>query len=205
MEMDIWKICVSVVATIGSISTIVLIALKFGGNMIAERLSAKYELKLNKELENYKSNLEKKNYISKTRFDFEFCIYGEISEILYVAVEKCYWLFPQQPSEVDETKELYLKRYNEASDSTIRLQSILRSKAPFISEDLLNDFENITKLLLGQIYAYPLCGMLPGRNSIFTMSQMDIYYKRTDEITNKHREIIGKMREYFDSLIVVGE
>ena len=63
----IWKAVLGVIAGFGGVSGIFVIAIKFSSNFIAEKLSKKYELKLNKELENYKYNLENKNTIWKIK------------------------------------------------------------------------------------------------------------------------------------------
>ena len=204
--MNVWQICLSIVASFGGIGLIVIAVIKFGGNIIAERLASKYELKLTKELENYKSNLDKTTHISKARFDLEFHIYGELSESLHLAVEKCYWLFPTQVDYVDETKEMYNKRLNDAIDSMIGLQSILGSKAPFITEELLNDFDKVKRMLSVQINMYPICGLLAGKRGSFDESidkEMDKSYQRTDDIKFAHKELNAKMRSYFDSLVIV--
>ena len=46
---DIWKIVLTIVASFGGIGGIILAVVKFSSGIIAERLSQKYELKLQKE------------------------------------------------------------------------------------------------------------------------------------------------------------
>ena len=50
---DIWKIVLCAVGSAGGIGTIIVLVIKFSANTIAERLSKKYEAKLQKELEKY--------------------------------------------------------------------------------------------------------------------------------------------------------
>lgn len=77
---DVWRIVLSILASVGGISGIIIIAVKFASNIIAKRLEERYSLKLNKELEQYKSALENKKHISKVQFDKEFEMYQELSE-----------------------------------------------------------------------------------------------------------------------------
>ena len=71
----IGEIVLGILASVGGISGIIIIAVKFSSNIIAKRLEEKYSLKLSKELELFKSNIENKKYISRTKFDTEFQIF----------------------------------------------------------------------------------------------------------------------------------
>ena len=159
---DIWKIVGTTLISIGGISGIIFAVIKFSADKIADKLSKKYEFSLNEKLEMYKSHLDKKNYISKARFDLEFSIYGELAEALLISVEECFWLFPtcldHIPQEEDKAEEIYKKRYETAVNSTVKLQRILGSKSPFISEKLYNDFMEIKQLLTTQVNMYTFCG-----------------------------------------------
>ena len=56
---DIWKIILAALASVGGVAGLVVLAIKSASNIIAERLSQNYELKLQKELEAFKSTLTK--------------------------------------------------------------------------------------------------------------------------------------------------
>ena len=79
---DIGQIVAAAVVSVGGVAGIIVLAVKFSSNILAERLSQKYELKLNKKLEEHKTSLDKKNYISRAMFDREFEIYQSISNVL---------------------------------------------------------------------------------------------------------------------------
>ena len=72
------QIAIAIVISAGGISGIILAIIKFSSNIIADRLSKTYELKLNKELEKYKTRLDSKIYITKARFDKEFELYQQL-------------------------------------------------------------------------------------------------------------------------------
>ena len=59
----IGEIILVILTSVGGISGIIIIAVKFCSNIIAKRLEEKYSLKLSKELELFKSNIENKIYI----------------------------------------------------------------------------------------------------------------------------------------------
>lgn len=63
------------IASAGGIGGIIIAAIKFSSNLIAEQLAKKYDLKLNKEMELYRNNIESKKSISKALFDKEYEIY----------------------------------------------------------------------------------------------------------------------------------
>ena len=69
--------CIVAVGGIGAVFTGVV---KWSSDIIADRLSRKYQIQLEKEKEKYKTELSRKEYISKTRFEAEFSMYKELSE-----------------------------------------------------------------------------------------------------------------------------
>ena len=77
---DIWKIILAALASVGGVGGLIILVIKFSSNLIAERLSQKYQLSLQKELEKYKAGVENKTYISKARFDREFSMYQDLCE-----------------------------------------------------------------------------------------------------------------------------
>lgn len=72
---DVWKIILCAISSAGGIGIVIIAIIKFSASRIAEKLSKKYEMKLQKELEKYKSGFDNKIYISKTKFDIEFDLY----------------------------------------------------------------------------------------------------------------------------------
>lgn len=86
------QIVIAVIISAGGISGIILAVIKFSSNIIADKLSKKYELKLNKELEKYKTHLDSKIYITKAKFDKEFELYQQLSRnfFLYDRKNSCF-------------------------------------------------------------------------------------------------------------------
>jgi hypothetical protein len=156
---DIWKVALAVCVSFGGIAGIATLLVKFCGGLIAERLSKKYDLKLSKELENLKSNLEKKNYISKTRFDVEFSIYRELSRVFFEMARSVNTMIPsglsQQPPD-DETalKEYKNKIYSAARNYVILSQDSLEQNAPFITAEFYKQFDEILELCKHQLSVF---------------------------------------------------
>lgn len=82
---DIGQIVAATIISAGGIGGIIIAAIRFSSNIIAERLSKRYEFKLNKTIENYKTHLEKGNYISRAMFDKEFEYYQLLSRKYTIA------------------------------------------------------------------------------------------------------------------------
>lgn len=80
---DIGQIVAATIISAGGIGGIIIAAIRFSSNIIAERLSKRYEL--NKTIENYKTHLEKGNYISRAMFDKEFEYYQLLSRKYTIA------------------------------------------------------------------------------------------------------------------------
>ena len=67
--VDFGQIAIASIISAGGIGAIIVGTVHFSANLIADRLSKKYEAKLIQENEKYKSEISKKEYVSKTRFD----------------------------------------------------------------------------------------------------------------------------------------
>lgn len=120
---NIWQIVLGVVASVGNIGGVILI-IKFSVDTIAKRLEERYSLKLNKELELYKSNLDNRIYISKTKFNTEFGIYRELSKAFFEMIKDVSIMIPSgfatYPADEDARKEYENKMYNNAVTSTVK-------------------------------------------------------------------------------------
>lgn len=203
---DIVEIVLGVLATVGGISGIILAAIKLSVNMIAKRLEEKYVLRLNKELERYKSNLDNKIYISKTKFDTEFKIYRELSKAFFEMVKDISVLIPSGltsvPADPEKKKKYDVEIYNEAMKSTVNAQDILNGNIPFISEEIYNAYTEILKLCKQQLNAFGRRwnrSYLSPNKEEFTTEE----YNRTNVISQKFFETNNKIRRYIEKLDVL--
>lgn len=205
--VDVGQIAVACIASAGGIGAIIIGVVKFSANKIADRMNAKFEATINKELEKYKTELSKKEYVSKTRFDAEFSIYRELSKAFFNMARDIDSLVPAGYNEIPADKEAY-KKYQEkcyhASSQSLQIaQETLVQNAPFISEELYNDFYELIKLASKQISAYT-----KRFNTLYfaTQAEKESYtpedYERAAEIVQKFNALNKKIRNYLASLDV---
>lgn len=203
---DIAEIVLGVLAGVGGISGIIIAGIKLSANTIAKHLEEKYALKLNKELERYKSNLDNKIYISKTKFDTEFEIYRELSKAFFEMVKDISILIPSGltsvPADPEKKKEYDKRIYKQATESTVKAQDILNGNIPFISEEIYDEYTKILELCKQQLNAFERrwnISYLSSHKEEFTTEE----YKRTDEINQKFLEVNNKIRRYIGKLDVL--
>lgn len=202
---EVWKIVLGILAAVGGLSGLILIVIRFSSNMIAERLSKKYELKLSKELEKYKSNLENKTYISKTKFEAEFQLYRDLSKACTNMVKETSQLFPTFTKDGRDDYDTYKGFHDKAVDAIIIAQDELGASAPFISEKVFNGFSEIEKLCKTQLSDFQDFRLRPDAKD-YQIECKDAYketYPRTREIAEKHRALMCSLRTYLSQLDVI--
>lgn len=206
LDWDVlWKITLAVLASIGGISGLILMVIKFSSNIIADRLSKKYAMKLSKEMEAYKANIENKVYISKAKFDTEFQLYRELTAAFTKMVKECSQLFPKSTKDTRNDYEKYKNEHDKAVDSIIIAQDELYASAPFISEDLYNQFTEIQILCKNQLNDFQDFRLRPDAED-YRNECKEAYketYKRTHKIDKKFNELISTVRKYMSSLDVM--
>ena len=142
---SIWQTALAIIGCLGGAGAIISAVVKFSANIIAENLSKKYELKLNKELESFKVDLGKKVYISKARFDLEFSIYGKLNEAFFEMISTTYYLFPsgldRLPLDEDERKRVFTERYEKVVQAINVAQKVLGANVAFIPERFYTAFD----------------------------------------------------------------
>ncbi|WP_368199364.1 hypothetical protein [Blautia wexlerae] len=205
---DIWQIVLGVITSLGGCGVIFTVIIKFSSNIIAERLQEKYNLKLNKELEAYKSALESKTYISKTKFDAEFEIYRSLSKAFFEMVKDVSVMIPcgvsMQIADEEKKREHDNKLYNIACKSCVVAQDTLNGNAPFISEEIFNKYTEIMKLCNMQLGAFERRW-----NVLYIASQKEKEtfthedYARTEEINDKFKAVNNQVRAYLSKLDVI--
>lgn len=210
MEWEsVWKIVFAIITSIGGAGVIICGVTKFLSEKIADRLQAKYELRLNERFEEYKTVLDKKIYVTKTQFDNEFAVYQRLSKAFYHAYcklesfaqeadttdevsykNRCY------PSLVDDGKSL-ANKYGEAQDA-------LYENAPFISGDIYEKYDSALKKMEKLFMRFV--------NRIIKMSKNEVKYEdlasiedkeACDEIKNELAELNIVVRAYLQSLQII--
>ena len=202
---QILSIAGACIVSAGGIGAIIIGVIKFTSNSIADALSKKYELKLNKELELYKAGVENKIYISKTKFDTEFQLYRKLSKSFTSMVKEVGQLFPTFTKDVRDDYEKYKPLHDKALDAIILAQDELYASAAFISADLYNSFFEIETLCKCQLSDFQDFRLRPDAEE-FRNDCKDAFnetYKRTREINEKFEKLLEMLREYILRLDVI--
>ena len=202
------SIVTACIVSAGGIGGIVIAVVKFSSDMIASRLSAKYESKLQKEMEKFKTELNKKEYVSKARFDTELGIYRELSQTFCTMVKDISVMIPAgfswRPAGEEAQKKYEDNCYEVATDSVVKAQDALYANAAFIPQQFFESFEEILKLCKQQLnvfaFRYNVLSLETEKEKR-SLSMED--YKRTEEINKKWIEHINRIREYLASLDVI--
>ena len=144
---DIWKIILCAVGSAGGVGAIIVGAVRFSSNIIADRLSQKYEAKLQKELEQYKAKLDGKNYITKAQYDAEFSIYRTLSKNFFEMLLVLNGAFSSdyrfEQTFNPQTLERVKSEFINAATKIQAAQDTLYENAAFISKPLYDKYEQI--------------------------------------------------------------
>lgn len=205
----VWRTVLAIIGSIGGAGVIIYAIIKFASDKIAERLSAKYQLQLDKELETFKQDLDRKNYVSNVRFDAEFAIYRELTVACRDMVNIVYFIYPTYanvPADEDTWKKYEQEVFDKATKSLREFNTLLHGNAPFIPKSFYDSFSEVSKLCKQNIdvYAYR---WNRGYIGIWDESKdkrdaESEAYQRSGEFTKKFDALIDDIRNYLAKLDV---
>ena len=205
---QIASIATACIVSAGGVGGVAMAVVKFTSNIIADKISAKYENKLEQALEKYKTELNKKEYVSQVRFDAEFEIYRTLSKEFSTAVKNISLMIPDgiaySPADEEKRTEYENKIYVDANNAVVVAQDVLYANGAFISEELYNKYNEILTLCSQQLNAFQR-----RYNVLYFASQekkenyTDKEYERTTTIKEKWLELNNCVREYISKLEVI--
>ena len=205
---QIASIATACIVSAGGVGGVAMAVVKFTSNIIADKISAKYENKLEQALEKYKTELSKKEYVSQVRFDAEFEIYRTLSKEFSTAVKNISLMIPDgiayTPADEEKRTEYKNKIYVDANNAVVVAQDVLYANGAFISEELYNKYNEILTLCSQQLNAFQR-----RYNVLYFASQekkenyTDKEYERTTTIKEKWLELNNCVREYISKLEVI--
>ena len=207
---EVLKIVAGVIAALGGGGAIVAGLSSWLGKVWADRLMAKETAKFREDLERLTKQLERKNYVSKVRFDAEFAIYQELSKVFFdvvVAQNDLFTYYQFDVSLPDKTaqQELCKQRYETARLAYNSAIASLHKNSPFIDKDFFDRFNDILRDIKLQLFHYP--SFYVAEDAAETKREckklFDECSKRTNEIKDRMKNLCADLREYLKTLDVV--
>lgn len=201
---DIWSIAGAIIASIGGAGVIICAVSGFVCNRIAKHLDAKYEQRLNKELEKYKVELERNRHITKTQFDKEFEIYHQLSKSFFSMIVKLS-SFTEGTLELKdapkENRDIKINEFMRMVEVTSAAQNALYENAAFIPKDIFEQHDAIYSK------ANDLFWLYEKRMQEYAFKKLDFDALVTDEdkavikeIEKEFSSVNAKLREYLSTL-----
>lgn len=186
--MDIiMEVALASVISAGGIGGIIIAVVKLSVASIEKRFERKYTEKFAV----FQSDIDKKQYISQVRFDAEFEIYKQLSRkygelVLQIMVKA---------SNIDKYKldDMQDKEMGEINYLAYQAVSELYSSAPFIQEDIYNDFLNIYEMSRKLLVQW-------GEEQRSSTNETKNDVCEANEIYQKYNDTIVKVREYTSKL-----
>lgn len=154
------NVIAATVASVGGAGAIIIATTKFLINRIVSQLENRYQLKIDKELEQYKANLEQRTYVTKTQFDIELGVYRELSKGIFEFIvvlnttvnEKDY---PKREDTCSAKKiEAELDTYNKMAKRAAHIQELLYENVAFMPKHLFDEYYTLIELASEQFWIY---------------------------------------------------
>lgn len=205
---DIWRIVLAIISSVGGVGVVIIFIVKFCSNIIADKLSQKYKLTMNKELEKYKAGIDNKTYMSKAKFDAEFDLYRKLSKAFFDMIKNISNMIPtgiaKRPIDPQECEKYENGIYKDALNSAIVAQDVLKSNIPFVPESIYQKYTDILDLCKIQLDVFEerwnvLYLASPEEKKRFETED----YRRTIEINKKFEELNDVLREYLAQIDVI--
>lgn len=183
----IMEVALACVISACGIGGIIIAVVKLSVASIEKRFERKYTEKFAV----FKSDIDKKQYISQVMFDAEFEIYKQLSRkygelVLQIMVKA---------SNIDKYKldDMQDKEMGEINYLAYQAVSELYSSAPFIQEDIYNDFLNIYEMSRKLFVQW-------GEEQKSSTNETKNDVCEANEIYQKYNDTIVKVREYTSKL-----
>lgn len=207
-----WSLVATCIVSAGGVGGIITAVIKFSSDFIAEKVASRYEYKLEKALEKYKTELSKKEFISKTRFETAFKMYQELSEknlaMVYCAGQSILVLREKSLdlNEIEGFIEYFCNCLNDAEVMNKRY-------APFIDEDLYYKYYILNKDSSEIFRLMKAWKQYRAGNSFCCHISEGVYHNQSEveqAIIEKQKalsghsdEILKQLRDYLTSLEVI--
>ena len=201
------QLLAAVIISAGGVGGIILAILKVGIDVITDRMSHKVQKNFEKEVEKYKTELEKKRHVSISRFDKEFSLYQNLNEAFFELIKDINRIIPMgisyEPVDKNLSEKLNENAFKDSLISFEKAQDLLMKNEPFIFESIYTNYSQILQLCQTQIFIvrqkYNALNMNPDKG---TPKLED--YDRTKGIFEAFEENNKEIKLYLSSLEVLG-
>lgn len=171
---------------------------------VRDFVAKRVQLSFDKALEDKKTLNERKNYISKHRFDMEFQIYRELSQ-KFLKIKTYMSLlhtgYTISTSDKEEIRKFTTLIYNKAFDVVEEAQNVLYANASFIPSTFFQSYEEIYQLYCEQ---FKLFSSRWQNISYYSAEEKHAFMKEhhqyTEKIEIKIKELNNQIREYLSNL-----
>lgn len=214
------KYIFAVVGSMGGTGVIIIGISKFLSEKIADKLQSKYQLILDKSLEQFKSEIEQISYVNKTRFDYEFLTYQELYLCFNELMSSLDYLYPKRSVEFDifitakgmREDEMRKNCENDCLSAYNQLREAkknLGAKSPFIEEKLFKQFQIIIKLSEQAINCYDIAN--PYSISVYNgykehlEKKQNEGYRYKEMLDKEWLDLMNSLRSYLANLSAGGE
>lgn len=206
---EIWSIAGAIITSVGGASVIICAVSKFFAERIAKHIDAKYEQRLNKELEKYKASLDGYRHITKAQFDREFDIYHNLSKSFFTMIVKLS-SFADNDFELEDSledgKKMIVDNFIHMINTTSSAQNELYENAAFIPKDIFEKYDTIYEK------ANDLFWLFESRMRDYTSGKIEYSELVTEKDKGTVKElkeelllVNSTLREYLKTLMVVAD
>ncbi len=222
---EIFKIMGAVIAGLGGSSVIILGLSGWLGRLWANRIFEKEKIKYEKDLEDYKKEIniemqklktldEKALYITKIQYEKEFEIYQNIWKSLVECIrasKNLYPIFQEVPSDEAELEEFNKNKYTTYVSAYNSFLEITTSYAPFYQEEFYNDLLELRKRCneIGIIFKeytfdvkYSLTYAMARDTKLDKEDRKKVYQTLPSEIDEYQNKLQKGIRDYLKKLRV---
>ena len=197
----------AIIVSVGGSGAIICAVSDFLSTRIANRIEVKYQQRLEKELEEYKTWLENKRYITQAQFNVEFEIYRKLSKAFFELLVKLSTISEKEFYEnnihelekLEHEKNIYCKMVEAASNA----QNILFENSPFIPQNIYQKYDELYEMFNKQFWIYHERCKAYLEEKIESVDRFDENDKKKfEEIQRKLFEINSDVRSYLGTLAI---
>lgn len=207
------EIALSALTAAGGIGVISLAVIKWGSNIIADKLSKKYQFKIDKEIEKYKATISQKQHVSVTHFDFEFSLYKDLCKTLSDMLQDIFTIIPvceeeqiinKIPMSDEALHKSNYEMFCHAVQVSAKAKDTLSANRPFLPKDIMDQIDDILALAGKQLIRFSerYNDQVPGQlEEKVVLSESDFANSR--QLADKWFAVCDSIRNYLKTLEIV--